>query len=164
MPLKPHPYASASHSNSSFSSSDSSNPSPTLSSERQNNPSTTRTPRHQHRHAHSAPATFASHRTNARSADLASGPSFHTSSSSSSSSVSSDEETQVDKSTNPPLNDAMKSTTPTKKNRGNLKPNRSCAKGPDFDWSYRNVYTTGSKHGRMTMGGGIGAPGGCSVM
>ncbi|KAL6717366.1 hypothetical protein ACLMJK_005281 [Lecanora helva] len=39
---------------------------------------------------------------------------------------------------------------------------RSCTTG--LDWTYSNVYASGSQYGRKTVGSGSGAPGACSLM
>ena len=42
-----------------------------------------------------------------------------------------------------------------------LKGERGCL---DFDWSYRNVHSSGSSHGRKAIGGGSGPVGACVLM
>ena len=44
------------------------------------------------------------------------------------------------------------------------KTKRSCTCNLNVDWTFSNVYTSGSTHGRKTIGTGSGAPGACSLM
>ena len=41
---------------------------------------------------------------------------------------------------------------------------RNCTAGLEFDFTYSNVYASGSRHGRTTVGSGSGAPSGCGLM
>lgn len=50
---------------------------------------------------------------------------------------------------------------PSASKHNKLKGERGCL---DLDWSYRNVYSSGSNHGRKAMGGGSGSVGPCVLM
>lgn len=41
---------------------------------------------------------------------------------------------------------------------------KGCIGKVDLDWTYANAHTSGSRHGRKTIGSGSGAPNGCSLM
>ena len=62
------------------------------------------------------------------------------------------------------LKHRLESTTAPELEENEPKTKRSCTGNLNLDWSYSNVYTSGSQHGRKTIGTGSGAPGACSLM
>ncbi|CAF9935783.1 MAG: hypothetical protein ALECFALPRED_006551 [Alectoria fallacina] len=136
-----------------------STPSRSSSTERAGHPPAI--PRRTHRH-HSASAR-PGFPTRTQSDALTSTPS----SPSSTTLVSSDDEHAA---SSPSLATEMAAATSTKTNKkakpasnhGKLKGERGCL---NFDWSYRNVYSSGSSHGRKAVGGGgSGSVGACVLM
>ena len=169
---------------SSFSNSSSSSSSRSSSTERHSYPTTTTTTttartttnHHNHRKIHSAPATFPPTYSN-----------LQTPASSSLSTSTDTDSTLIDPSSYSAENPTFRSAF--EKEAGDSKPKRHLTESPpqgdaepkkgvkstkrtctagtrlEFDWTYANVYTSGSRHGgRRTIGSGSGAPGGCALM
>ena len=121
----------------------------------------TKTRQGHHHHSSLAPPTFASR-------SQSDGFTSKSHSSSSSTVVSSSDETAT---YNPSLTSKIAAIPSAKtkkaKSRSSISENdkfkgeRSCL---DFDWSYRNVHSSGSSHGRKSIAGGSGPVGACVLM
>ena len=131
------------------------------STERASYPMATPSRTHHH-HSASAPPSFATRIQSDRLTSKSSYPS-------SSTLVSSDDEKATSGPSPATKVAATHSTKPKKKAKNPpsaSKPDKLKVEGGclDFDWSYHNVYSSGSSHGRKTIGGGSGSVGACALM
>ncbi len=151
------------HSNSSLSDTNSSGSAASRSSSSEHSSYPTVQSRHNHHHhTASGPPGFASHMHSHALTSKAFSPS-------SSTLVSSDDEKVA---SNP--SPATKITaTPSAETKKKAKSRSSASKHEkskgergclDFDWSYRNVHSSGSSHGRKAISGGGGPVGACVLM